>query len=312
MSAASGVKPRRSRWTAWITANPYLLLALASLFWSGNHILGRAIGGHVPPIGISTVRWLIPAIVLWPFARRHMRHDWPLIRSHWRVLLWLGVTGGALFTALQYVGLQYTSALNVSVLNSLVPVLILLAGGAMFHDRVTAVQVGGIAISLTGVLFIVARGSLDTLQHVAFNWGDLIILFNMIVFAVYAACLRLRPQIHWLSFMWVFAAVSALTTMPFFVLETWSGVTFHPTLLTAAAILYVSIFPSVLAFAAWNRGVELIGAVRSGPYVHLVPVYTAVFGGILLGETLAAYHLAGFALILLGVWLASTSKPGPA
>jgi hypothetical protein len=77
---------------------------------------------------------------LWPFARRHIQHDWPLIRSHWLVFLWFGVTGGALFTALQYVGLQHTSALNVSVLNSLVPVLILLAGGAMFHDRVTAVR----------------------------------------------------------------------------------------------------------------------------------------------------------------------------
>lgn len=286
-----------------------MLLALASLFWSGNHILGRAIGGHVPPIGISTVRWLIPAIVLWPFVRGPMRHDWPLIRAHWRIMLWLGVTGGALFTALQYVGLQYTSALNVSVLNSLVPVLILVAGGILFHDRVTPVQAGGIAISLTGVLAIVAHGSIETLVHLAFNWGDLIILFNMIVFAVYAACLRLRPQIHWLSFMFVFAVISAATTMPFFLWESLSGITFHATALTTAAILYVSIFPSVLAFAAWNRGVELIGAGHAGPYVHLVPIYTAVLASTLLGETLSAYHLIGFGMILLGVWLASTSKP---
>jgi drug/metabolite transporter (DMT)-like permease len=216
--------------------------------------------------------------------------------------------GGALFTALQYVGLQYTTALNVSVLNSLVPVLILVAGGILFRDRVTAVQIGGIATSLTGVLVIVAHGSVDTLKLLSFNWGDLIILFNMIVFAVYAACPRLRPQIHWLSFMFVFAAVSALTTMPFFAAEALSGTTFHATALTAAAILYVSIFPSVLAFAAWNRVVELIGALRSGPYVHLLPVYTAIFGSALLGETLAPYHLAGVALILLGVWLASTRK----
>lgn len=96
----------------WHRRSPYLLLALASLFWSGNHIVGRAIGGQVPPIGISTVRWLIPAIVLWPFAHAHVQRDWPLMRTHWRVMLWLGVTGGALFTVLQYVGLQYTGAVN--------------------------------------------------------------------------------------------------------------------------------------------------------------------------------------------------------
>ncbi len=302
-------QPPRGRVAAWTTGNPYFLLALASLFWSGNHIVGRAIGGHVPPIGISAVRWLIPALLMWPFVRHHFARDWPAIRSHWRSLLWLGVTGGALFSALQYVGLQYTSALNVSVINSLVPVLILAAGSLMFRDRVSAAQGAGIATSLIGVLVIISHGTFETLRHLSFNWGDLIILFNMAVFAIYAASLRLRPQIHWLSFMFVFAAISALSTAPFAVWEAWSGISFHLDLLTAAAILYVSIFPSVVAFAAWTRGVELIGAVRAGPYVHLVPVYTAVFGTLLLGETLALYHLAGFALILLGVWLASTTKP---
>ncbi|MGI8526836.1 MAG: DMT family transporter [Pseudolabrys sp.] len=300
---------KRRRATTWIRNNPYLLLALASLFWSGNHIVGRAIGGHVPPLGISTLRWLLPAIVLWPLVRGHMRHDWPLIRTHWRIMLWLGVTGGALFTALQYVGLQYTSALNVSVLNSLVPVLILATGALVFRDRITLIQVGGIATSLIGVLLIVAHGTIETLMHLSFNAGDLIILFNMTVFAIYAAYLRLRPQIHWLSFIFVFAVISAATTMPFFVWETLSGTTFHFDATTAAAIVYVSIFPSVIAFAAWNRGVELIGAARAGPFVHLVPIYTAVLASTLLGETLALYHVAGFVMILAGVWLASTAKP---
>jgi drug/metabolite transporter (DMT)-like permease len=131
----------------------------------------------------------------------------------------------------------------------------------------------------------------------------------MLVFAVYAVYLRLRPQIHWLSFMFVFALVSCVTTLPFFVWETLSGITFKPTLLTFGAILYVSIFPSVLAFAAWNRGVELIGANRAGPFVHLVPIYTAILASTLLGEHLASYHIIGFVLILAGVWLASVRKP---
>ena len=285
--------------------NPYLLLAAAALFWSGNHIVGRAIGGHVPPVGISMIRWLIPAILIWPWVRPHLKRDWPAIRAHWKVMLWLGASGGALFTALQYVGLQYTSALNVSVLNSLVPVLIVATGAALFRDRISPMQLAGIVVSSLGVLTIIGRGSLEVLERLAFNWGDLIIVFNMLMFAVYATCLRLRQPMHWLSFIFVFAVLSAGMTLPFAVAEYWRGERFELDWLTIGAIAYVSIFPSVIAFAAWNRGVELIGANRSGPFLHLVPVYTAILGSTLLGERLAVFHVAGFALILTGVWLAS-------
>jgi len=305
--ADSGTGPAH-RAFGWLKDNPYLLLALASLFWSGNHILGRAIAGHVPPIGISTVRWLIPALFLWPLARRDLKGDWPLIRTHWGIMLWLGVTGGALFTALQYVGLQYTSALNVSVLNSLVPVLIVAAGAILFRDRIGVRQIAGITTSSVGVLIIIARGQFETLRHLEFNWGDLIIVFNMMVFAIYATYLRRRPQIHWLSFMFVLAVISAASTMPFFIWESVAGNTFKSTLLTAVAIVYVAVFPSVLAFAAWNRGVELIGANRSGPFLHLIPIYTALLATTLLGETLTAHHVMGFVLIIAGVWLASRNE----
>jgi drug/metabolite transporter (DMT)-like permease len=220
-------------------------------------------------------------------------------------LLWLGVVGGALFTVGQYIGLQYTTALNVSVLNSLVPVLIIATGGIIFHDRVTAVQFGGILMSSLGVLVIIARGELSNLQHLLFNWGDIIIVFNMIVFAVYAVYLRKRPPMNWLSFIFVFGAVSTLVTLPFMIWETASGITFKSTWLTVFAIAYVSIFPSLFAFAAWNRGVQLIGANRSGPFVHLVPFYTAILGSVLLDEHLSTFHIFGFALIIAGVWIAA-------
>src|SRR5262249_61753564 len=135
----------------------------------------------------------------------------------------------------------------------------------------------------------VARARLDVLLQLEFSSGDLIIILNMAVFSIYAAYLRLRPSIHWLSFMFVLAVISATATLPFFIWESLSGFTFQPTLLTALAIVYVSIFPSVLAFAAWNRGVELLGANRAGPFLHIIPIYTAVLAYVLLGEALAAY-----------------------
>ena len=286
----------------------WVLLAFASLCWSGNHILGRAIEGKVPPIGISAVRWFIPAIVLWPVARKYLARDWPAIKAHWGVMLWLALTGGALFSALQYVGLQYTTALNVSVLNSLVPVLIVAAGTTLFRDRIAAIQLIGIATSLAGVLVIVSRARVDALLRLEFSWGDLIIIINMTVFSIYAACLRLQPSIHWLSFMFTLAVISAVTTLPFAVWESLSGFTFQPTLLTLVAVLYVSTFPSVLAFAAWNRGVELLGANRAGPFLHLIPIYTAILSYAFLGEALASYHVVGLVLILAGVWLATRGR----
>jgi drug/metabolite transporter (DMT)-like permease len=288
-----------------LLTHPFLLLALASLCWSGNHVLGRAIAGHVPPLFISTARWLLPAVVLGLLARPYLTADWPVLKRNWRIVLFLGLTGGALFGAGQYIGLQYTTALNVSVLNSLSPVLIVAAGAALFRDRLTALQAVGIATSLVGVLVIVARGEFGALARLDFNWGDIIIIFSMIVWSVYSVYLRWRPHVHWMSFTFVFAVISSLGTLPFAVGEYLSGFHFQPTALTALTILYVSIFPSVIAFAAWVRGVEVIGANRAGVFIHLVPLYSALLASVFLGESLHLFHVAGFALILAGVWCAA-------
>lgn len=285
--------------------NPYVLLVVAGLCWSGNHVLGRAVAGHVPPFGLSTLRWLLPCLALMPFALPHLRRDWPQIASHWRIMAFLSLTGGALFGALQYVGLQYTTALNVSVLNSLAPVFIVVAAALVFGDRVKAIQGFGIVTSLMGVLVIVSRLDVEALIALQFNVGDLIILFNMACWAIYSVCLRRRPDIHWLSFIVVFGAESAVATAPFAVWEHVSGFRFQPTLLTFAAVLYVATLPSVVAFVAWSRGTDLIGANRAGPFLHLIPLYSAVLATLLLGERLMAYHVLGFALILAGVWFAA-------
>jgi len=288
-----------------LAGNPYLLLAMASLFWSGNHIVGRAIAGIVPPIGISAARWLLPAIVLWPFARPHLARDWPRIKSHWRLLLFLGVTGGAIFTVGQYVGLQYTTALNVSVLNSFAPVVIVACGAAIFGDRLKLRQYIGITTSFCGVLAIVTKLESRTLLDLTLNRGDVIIVANMALVGVYTTYLRLLPPLHWLSFIFVFALISGVCTLPFAVWEHVSGYAFQLTSLTIFAVLYVAIFPSVISYAAYTRGIEQIGPNRAGPFLHLIPLYSALFASIFLGEQLMAYHAAGFVLILTGVWLAA-------
>ena len=194
--------------------NAYLLLALASLCWSGNHLMGRAIAGHVPPMAITTLRWLLAAAILAPFAWPYLKRDWPRIRAHFGVLAYLSLLGGALFGALQFVGLQLTTALNVSVMNSLGPVFIAAASAAMFRDRLTGGQFAGIVVSLIGVLAIISKLDPALLSDFSFNIGDIIVFLNMVLWAVYSASLRWRPKIHPLSFMFMFALISGIVMFP--------------------------------------------------------------------------------------------------
>ena len=285
--------------------NPYFLLALAALTWSGNHVVGRAIAGHVPPFALSTLRWAIPIPVLWVLARPHLATDWPAIRRGWKALLALGLGGGSLFSAMQYVGLQYTTALNVSVLNSLAPVMIVGAGAALFRERLSVRQLAGIGLSLAGVLVIVSKADAGVLATLQFDLGDGIILFNMATWAVYSACLRLAPRIHWLSFAFVLAVISAVGTVPAMAWEHASGYQLQATWATALSVLYVAIFPSVVGYAAWNRGVAMIGASRAGSFLYIIPLYSAVLASTFLGEQLMLFHIAGFAAIVAGVTLAA-------
>lgn len=284
-------------------ATPYLLLALASLCWSGNHVLGRAIAGQVPPFAISTIRWAVPLLLLAPFALPHLRRDWPEIRANWGMILFLALTGTAVFGVLQYVSLTFTTATNMAVFQSLGPVLIAVAGALLFRDALRPLQATGVAISLTGVLLIVARGQLATLLELNLNIGDLIALFNMSLWGVYSASVRKRPRIHWLSFTFMLAAISVAVTAPFFLWEHLSGIQLQPTWATLGALAYAGLFPSLLAIICWNRGVEMIGSNRAGATMHLMAIFGALLAWMLLGEQLQSFHIAGFGLILAGVWL---------
>lgn len=291
--------------------NPYLLLAFASLCWSANHIIGRAIAGHIPPVLFSTLRWLIPAILIFLIARTQLRGDWPIIRRNWRIIVFLGITGGAIYGVGQYVGLALTTALNVSVLNSTAPVFIVMAGWLIFRDRFTSLQAAGIACSLLGVIVIVTRAELQALLSLSFNAGDLIITANQMIWAVYSVFLRKRPQLDLMSFMFAFAVISTVTTTPFAVAEYAAGARMDLSWLTVGAIVFVGIFPSFLAFTSWTRGIAMIGSNRAGPFLHLIPLYSAVMATVFLGERLMLYHALGFALILAGVWLAARRRDAP-
>lgn len=298
-------RPRESGAITRLILNPWVMLALAGLFWSGNHIAARAGAGHVPPIALGSLRWLIAALIMWPFVSAHVRRDWPAIRRGWKPIVTLSVIGGAVFSALQYTALQYTTALNGSIFNSFAPAIIVLVGALLFGDRLRPVNLAGIAVSFAGVLVIVSRGDLAVLRTISFNYGDILLLVNMAVWAIYSTCLRVRPPIHPLSFTWLLALIAGVSLIPMWIWEHAGGFHMQATERTLVILAYVTIFPGILSYICWNRGIEAVGSARGGVFLHLIPFYGAVLATTLLGEKLMGFHIVGCAMILSGVWFAA-------
>jgi len=285
---------------------PYLLLTLTPLFWGGNFVLGRGVHEFFPPIALASIRWTLAFLIILPFAWRHVRRDWPVIRAQWPWLLLLGATGAGSFNTLTYIGLNHTPALNALIINSSGPVMIALASFLFFSDRLTPRQVLGIAVSLVGVIIVVSKGDLQALAQLEFNAGDIWVLGAMSVWGVYTAFLRKRPaQIHWLSLAACLFGVAAMINWPLHALE--HAYVRSLTLSTEAllAIGYVCIFPSILAYIFYTRGVELIGSNRAGVFLHLIPLFGSGLAILILGEQPLWSHGLGFALILTGVTIAA-------
>ena len=286
-------------------AAAFVLLPTAAACWAGNHIVARAIAGHAPPASLSLVRWIVVAAVVGAFAIGPMRTDWPKIKAKIGVLAFLGVTGAAAFGTLQFVALQYTTAINMGVVGSVAPAFIVVACYLLFGDRMRPLQLAGVGVSLIGVLAIVTRLHPEALGALAFNGGDLIIIANMVLWAVYSACLRLRPDVNSASLMLTLAVIAGVANLPFAAWEYASGARLQATLLTAGAILYAALFTTLLAYVCWNKGIELVGAPRASAFLHTIPVFSALLATTILGESLQPYHVVGFMLILAGVTLAA-------
>ncbi len=285
--------------------NAYLLLILTMVFWAGNSVVARGMHETVPPMALAWVRWTIATILILPVAWPHLKRDWPVIRANWPILILLGTVGAGTFIALYYYGVSKTSAINALVINSAVPILIPLATFLMYGERIGRRPAVGIAVSMLGVLVVLSKGDPNVLASLDLNQGDLWVLAAMGVWSVYTALLRKQPAIHWLSFAAITFAVASLVNLPMFIGEHLLFRQIHWSREAVIAIAYVATLPSVVAQIFYIRGVELIGSTRAGVFMHLVPMFGAIMAIAFLGEMLHLFHLAGFALILLGVGLAS-------
>ena len=284
--------------------SPYLLLTLTPLFWSCNWIIGRGLHDQVPPLAMTFYRWLFALAILAPFAIPHAIRDWPAIRRGAKALIPLGIAGIGSHNALAYVGLNYTTATNGVLLNSVIPVVIVALSFVFLRERLSVRQALGIAISLGGVLAILSHGSLSELRALELNRGDVFVLLSLLLWSLYTIGLRWRPPgLSMLSFVFALAVIGDLAILPLYLAESALGRPMVWTWGAFAALAGVGLFSSVLAYIFWNRGVEQVGASVAGLFVHLMPVFGALLAWLFLDERMRAFHVIGIALILTGIYL---------
>jgi drug/metabolite transporter (DMT)-like permease len=291
-------------------ANPHLLLALTAFFWSLNWVIGRAIAGHVSPLTLTFIRWIVAVGSMMPFAWPEIRANWPIVRRHWKAIVWLGFWGTGLHNAFAYVGLQYTTATNGVILNSSIPVMIIVLGWLIYRETITRMQAFGVAVSLVGILAIITRGDAAVLAHLTLNRGDLIVLAGMVFWAAYTVFLRMKPPgLPPLALLTCCGCVGLVLLAPLSAYELLvQGGHVELTPATVSAMLYVGIFPSFVGYIFWNRGVAEVGPTVAGIFMHLMPAFGVLLAWMFLGERLHLFHWVGIALILAGIALTTRTR----
>jgi drug/metabolite transporter (DMT)-like permease len=291
---------------AWGQA--YVLLTLTTLMWGGNAIAGRLAVGEVSPMMLTCLRWVIVVIVLLPLVGRQVVAAWPQIRERWVFTILMGAFGFTGFNALFYAAAHHTTAVNLTIFQGSIPVLVLLGTVLFFKARVIPLQVIGMAVTILGVILVSVKADFEILRTLALNIGDVWTLIACVFYAGYTLGLRHRPAIPGLIFFAALASVAFLTSLPLLWIEAAQGSLQFPTPKGWLILVYVGLLPSLLSQVFFMRGVELIGPARAGLFVNLVPVFGALLAVLLLGEPFAYYHALGLVLVLGGIWLSERRR----
>jgi len=288
---------------------PYMLLTCCALFWAGNFIVGRALRGQIPPLALTFWRWAVAMIFLLPFSIGQLSTQRSLVRAHWRLIFALAITGVAGFQACVYLALTTTTAINALLFLSTAPVVIVIISHLMHGDRISRQQAVGIAVSLIGAVVLIAQGDLQHITSLHLNRGDVLMLVAVLLWAIYSILLRRRPRtMSQLTLLGSTVIAGLLIIVPIFVWRMTLGEVGTYSLMNLLGIIYIGLFASVLAFLFWNRGVAEIGPNQAGLFLHLMPVFGAILSTLFLGESLAAYHLIGAALVFTGIALTTLRR----
>jgi drug/metabolite transporter (DMT)-like permease len=284
----------------------YLLLLLTVLFWSGNFVMGRWIHPEIPPVTLAFWRWTLALVILLPFTLREVYRQRDIIRQNVKMLALLALLSVTNFNIFLYVSLNTSPVTNAALINSMIPIFIVLFSWVGFRRKISLIQGIGIVISLSGLVFIVLKGDLAAVRAIRFLRGDLWALAAALSWAIYTVLMRNYPvALTPISFLTVIIIIGVAFILPVYLGELAGGARANFTPVTVGGICYLALFPSILSYLFWNRGIRTVGATRTGVFIHLIPVFSIVLAMFFLGETLKSYHLIGACLIFSGIYLTS-------
>ncbi|WP_030415540.1 DMT family transporter [Streptomyces sp. NRRL S-1448] len=298
----------RDRRTPLSAQGAGLALALtATVVWSGNFVIARALHDTVPPVQTAFWRWVIALLAVAPFAAGRVRREWPVIRRHLGFLTLAALLGVTLFNTLIYQAGRSTSATNMAMIAAASPVLIALFARA--GERLGGRRAAGMALALAGVVTLVGKGSPAAVLGLDFAGGDLWMLAATATFAGYSVLLRRRPEgIGGVSFLFTTFALGATMLVPAYGVSLAAEGGFAPTAQTVGPLLYIGVFSSAVAYFTWNKAIALIGAARAGVVYYLQPVCVALLSFAVLGEAVTPVQLLCMVLIVAGVALGAGGR----
>ena len=281
---------------------PFLLF-LATLGWGSNTIASRLAVGEISPMLLIFFRWGFVVVILLSLYWRQMIDEWPIIRPRLKWLLIMGGCGLSLFNAFFYIAAHSTTAVNLGIIQSTMPGMILLGSFMFFGDRINRLQFSGLLLTLLGVGVIVTQGSLEQLMQLTFNHGDLLMIFACSFYAMYTVGLKSRPKISGMVMLAYFSVAAFLMTIPLMIFESFIYGTVMPGVKGFAIVFYIAMVPSFLSQIFFMRGVDLIGPGSAGLYANLVPIFSAIMAVLLLSEEFGLFHLAAMLLVFGGIGL---------
>jgi drug/metabolite transporter (DMT)-like permease len=288
----------------------YVFVVLAMLLWAGNAVIGRVAPDEgVPPLALNFWRWTVALLVLAPFAIPKLSAQRDLFRAHWRLWTVFGIITVAGFNSAYYVGLQYTTVVQGTLISSVLPVLVLVAARVFLAQPITSRQLAGVSISIIGVAIIVARGDP---RDLVLNVGDVWVLVAVCIWAAQTILIRFLPEGMDLVAFQVAGFVAGLPVLaPFYIYEIASGRTMPLSWTAMLFVGYAGLIASVVAFTCWNLGVIRIGPKTAGYFANLFPVFGAALGVLLLREPFQWFHAVGGVVTLSGIYLATVTPTTP-
>jgi drug/metabolite transporter (DMT)-like permease len=294
-----------NRTPGWLSTrrSAHIMLTLTALCLAGNHVIGRSVHGEIPPLGLSFWRWIVGALILAPLVLPKALERREIYRQHLRNLTFLGFLIVGSTTAI-LVALNFTTALNVSLINAIQPVLTVILAVVFVQDHISKPGVAGIIAALSGGVIILSEGEWTVLFRLRFNGGDLVALVAILGLSAYALKLRKLPvDLSIVESLFVITLMGTLLLLPFYVLESlfYMPVPMHKS--AVVVILALALLVSVFGNLMWNLGNRIIGPSRAAMFINLIPVFSAVLAVSFLGERIYTYHWIGALLIGLGIWL---------